>query len=63
MPVSEATARKAVQRWGLDGGRVQEAACGCRFWSSVALMLTGGPRQVFTCVNHSPGWNRRDADT
>ena len=60
MPVSEATARKAVLAWDLNG-EVEVLECGCRFWHPRSILRP--VRQVYTCVNHSPGWNQRDADT
>lgn len=48
MPVSEATARRAVTAWGLARGRLMERqACGCRTWITFS-----GMRPVFTCEEH-----------
>lgn len=52
MPVSEQTARKAVQRWHLQGRLIPSHGrngCACRFWM---MGLGLGYRQVYTCNLH-----------
>lgn len=58
MAVSEATARKAVEAWNLDG-RAVDHFCGCRAW------VTGPSgrkvaRIVQQCERHRPALAPRD---
>ncbi len=56
MAVTEATARKAVERWSLSGYRVQVVPCGCRYWTPLAA---GVGRRVAQCRAHRPAWLRQ----
>lgn len=54
MPVSEATAAKAVEAWGLEKGRVVMNSCGCRWW--IDSRAPEGMREVRQCPAHRPSW-------
>lgn len=59
MAVSEATARKAVTRWDLEG-QVEYLPCSCRKWHPHSIVRSS--RMVYSCRVHSPGWMTGSVD-